>query len=186
MRLMAIAILAMGMLARGDDEEPNLSGSPLIDHWVEQKWKDLELKPAKKAGDAEFLRRVYLDVVGVIPSRAETEAFLKDRSRTKRAALVAKLVKDKRYSVHWADIWSGVFVGFDTDRRYQGLRNRGATEMQVMLDENLPYDEFARLMITATGTIPQNTGMMMKAADKSAWFNTPPKTVTAHSAGRTG
>ena len=76
MRLTAIAILASSVLAWGNDDDPKLSGSALIDHWVEQKWEDLELKPAKRAGDAEFLRRVYLDVVGVIPSRKEAASFL--------------------------------------------------------------------------------------------------------------
>src|SRR5947209_1216866 len=156
MRTLAIALLAALVVpaaAQDTQTEAKLSGSALIDHWIKAKWADAQLKPAAKTNDAEFMRRVYLDVVGQIPSLDEAEKFLADKSATKREKLVESLLKDERYADHWADIWSGVVVGFDKDQRAQGMRNEGTHDFREMLEKNMPYDEFARKVITVEGWV---------------------------------
>ncbi len=56
-----------------------------IDDLVLAKWKSLHLAPSKVAGDAEFLRRAYLDAAGILPTSEEVENFLADQSADKRA-----------------------------------------------------------------------------------------------------
>jgi hypothetical protein len=112
------------------------------------------------------MRRVYLDVVGQIPSLEEAEKFLADKSATKREKLVESLLKDERYADHWADIWSGVVVGFDKDQRAQGMRNEGTHDFREMLEKNMPYDEFARKVITVEGWVPERYGPMMMKEEK--------------------
>jgi hypothetical protein len=133
MRTIAIGVLAALVVSTGFAQdtatESKLSGSALIDQWVKAKWTDASLKPAAKASDAEFLRRIYLDVVGQIPALDEVEKFLKDSGSRKREALVDALVKDDRYADHWADVWSGIIVGFDKENRAQGYRNEGAHDL---------------------------------------------------------
>src|SRR5436853_7912885 len=110
MRTLAIAILGALVVstgvARGEQDtatEAKLSGSALIDHWIKAKWEDAKLKPAARAGDAEYMRRVYLDIAGQIPSLEEAEKFLADKNGKKREALADALLKDERYAEHWAE-----------------------------------------------------------------------------------
>src|SRR5262245_45600632 len=115
MRTLAIGVLAALVgstgLAQDSQTQAKLSGSTLIDHWIKAKWGEANLKPAARATEAEYMRRVYLDVVGQIPSLEEAEKYLADKSSGKRAALVEQLLKDERYADHWADVWSGIIVG---------------------------------------------------------------------------
>ncbi|HEV3027478.1 MAG TPA: DUF1549 domain-containing protein [Planctomycetota bacterium] len=172
MRTLAIGILAVlvvpATFAQDTKTEDKISGSTLIDKWIRAKWSDAQLKPAGKASEAEFMRRVYLDIVGEIPSLEEAESYLADHGSNKREKLVDTLLKDERYAEHWADIWSGVIVGFDKEQQTQGFRNEGAHDFRELLAKNLPYDEFARKVITAEGWVPDRyvPTMMMKPGEK--------------------
>src|SRR6185436_10777208 len=167
--IVALAVLAVSTgFAQDTATEPKLSGSALIDHWIKAKWTDASLKPAAKATDAEFLRRVFLDVVGQIPALDEVEKFLKDSNSRKRETVVETLLKDDRYADHWADVWSGIIVGFDKENRAQGYRNEGAHDLREMFEKNLPYDEFARKIITVSGYVPEGRGAMMMKPDEKA------------------
>jgi hypothetical protein len=171
MRTLAIGILALLVvpagMAQDTKTEDKLSGSSLIDKWIRAKWADAQLKPAAKTTDAEFMRRAYLDIVGQIPAIDEAEAFLADKSPNKREKLVDSLVKDERYAEHWADVWSGVIVGFDKDQRAQGMRNEGSHDFKELLEKNVPYDEFARKVISVEGWVPERYGpAMMKPGEK--------------------
>jgi len=172
MRTLAIGVLAalVGSAGFAQDTatEAKLSGSALIDKWIKAKWEDAKLKPAARASDAEFMRRVYLDIAGQIPSLEEAEKFLADKSPRKREALVESLVKDERYAEHWSEVWSGVIVGFDKEKRTEGLRNEGTHDFREMLEKNMPYDEFARKVITVEGFVPEGYGAMMMKGDEKA------------------
>ena len=94
----------------------------LIDEHTQQVWKREQLQPAELAADHEFLRRVYLDLVGSIPSHDETVRFLGDASARKREDLITSLLEDPRFAQHQSDIWDLVFFGrnppgYETDRR---------------------------------------------------------------------
>jgi hypothetical protein len=172
MRTLAIGVLAALIVSPGFAQdtatEAKVSGSALIDKWIKAKWEDAKLKPSPRASDAEFMRRVYLDIAGQIPSLEEAEKFLSDKSSRKREALIDTLVKDERAVEHWAEVWSGIIVGFDKDRRAEGLRNEGTHDLREMLEKNMPYDEFARKIITVEGWVPEGYGpMMMKPGEKA-------------------
>jgi hypothetical protein len=178
MRTLALGALAALMVSTGFAQDTatdaKLSGSALIDKWIKAKWEDAKLKPAPRASDAEFMRRVYLDIAGQIPSLDEAEKFLADKNSKKREALVDALVKDERYAEHWAEVWSGIIVGFDKDRRAEGLRNEGTHDLREMLEKNMPYDEFARKIMTVEGWVPEGYGaMMMKPGEKPDPDKTP-------------
>src|SRR5579859_6616517 len=171
MRMLAVGILAVlvapATFAQDTRTEDKVSGSSLIDKWIRSKWADAQVKPAARTSDAEYMRRVYLDVAGVIPTLEEAEGFLTDKSPNKREKLVDSLLKDERYADHWADIWSGVIVGFDKDQKAQGMRNEGTHDFRDMLEKNIPYDEFARKVITVEGWVPERYGpAMMKPGEK--------------------
>ena len=78
-------------------------------------WPALPLEPAQTAlapivGDAKFLRRAYLDTVGVPPTADEARAFLADKSPTKRTDLIDRLLADERWADHWISYWQDLLA----------------------------------------------------------------------------
>ena len=95
--------------------------SALIDAEVARIWARDGITPATTSSDHAFLRRAYLDVLGVLPTMNEAETFLADKTENRRAALIDKLLSDPRYGQHMADQWMAVF----TRRSEGGNRNGG-------------------------------------------------------------
>ena len=79
-----------------------LAGSPSakIDQILDKTWNSSGLKPNKPASDEVFLRRIYLDVIGRIPTAEEAERFYADKSSDKRAKLIDTLLESEGYVNH--------------------------------------------------------------------------------------
>jgi hypothetical protein len=119
---------------------------------IDRKLAGAGVPASSPADDAEFLRRVYLDLVGVIPNITRTKAFLADRTPDKRARLVEELLTDPQYGQHFAHYWHELLVKRDPDN------NAGIKTHDVFLkwlthqfSVNRPWDETVRAMLTATG-----------------------------------
>jgi hypothetical protein len=128
-----------------------------IDELSAAKWKQMKIQPTELAGDLEFLRRVYLDLTGVPPSVDEIRAFL-DASRdskTKRDALIDKLIGSPDYIEFWTNKWADLL---QVNRKHLGPE--GAADLRKWIRkevaDNTPYDEFARKIMTATGSNRDN------------------------------
>ena len=94
-------------------EPPTTGGANPIDRFIQARWQDKQ-KP-KLSSDAEFLRRVYLDVIGVIPSIQEAQTFLRDRTPGKREKLIdALLARDADYAANWTPFWEEAIASTDT------------------------------------------------------------------------
>lgn len=122
-----------------------------IDSRVRAAWEREKIAPAKPATDAEFLRRVYLDLIGEVPTYEETVAFLDDKDNSKRERLIDKLLADKRFGIHQADVWDMVLFGrrppgYETDKR-DGFR----AWLAAKFEKNTPYNEWARDLLKAEG-----------------------------------
>ena len=76
-----------------------------IDARFAKHWQDKKVRPAPLADDAEFLRRVYLDLAGRIPSAGEARRFLDDKATDKRQRLVDALLDSPAYVNHWVNVW---------------------------------------------------------------------------------
>src|SRR5579862_4475155 len=83
----------------------------VIDTEVRAAWQREKITPAGRADDATFIRRIYLDLVGTIPTLDETRQFLQDAATDKRARLIDRLLEDPRYATHQADIWNPLLIG---------------------------------------------------------------------------
>src|SRR5258708_5184319 len=81
-----------------------------IDQFVALRWTAAKVQPAAPAGDAQFLRRIYLDVAGRIPSVAEARAFLTDPRPDRRQRLVDRLLEGPAYIKHSAAAWRALLV----------------------------------------------------------------------------
>lgn len=154
-RLWLVALIVCGGLIGTvfGDERPLRD---VIDQALSEVWQREKLTPAEPASDAEFLRRVSLDLLGVIPSHDETVAFLNDTTPTKRAALIERLLADPRFAQHQTDVWDLVFFGrnppgYDTDKR-DGFQNW----LREQFTQNTPYDAWARQILRADGNTVEN------------------------------
>jgi len=145
-----IAVLALG-LAVGSlraDSEPLRQ---VIDARIRAGWANQKVTPAKPATDAEFLRRIYLDLVGEVPTYAETVAFLDSTDKEKREKLIDKLMADPRSARHQADEWDMVLFGrhppgYETDKR-DGFK----AWLRDRFEKNVAYDTWARELLRADG-----------------------------------
>ena len=77
-------------------DESKLSPVAYINHKVQQGYEENEITPSPMADDEEWLRRVYLDIVGRIPTLEESKNYLKDESPRKRFSLVSDLLESSR------------------------------------------------------------------------------------------
>ncbi len=122
-----------------------------IDAQVESAWPREKLTPAPLTTDAEFLRRVYLDVLGTIPTHEQAAKFLDDASADKRTRLIDELLADPRYARHQAEVWDLVLFGrhppgHETDRREGIVR-----WLEKQFQENKPYDQWVKALLKAEG-----------------------------------
>lgn len=127
-----------------------------IDAAVRAVWDREKITPARPASDAEFLRRVYLDLTGSVPTYEETLAFLDNKGPNKRDALIDRLLSDPRYAQHQADVWDMVLFGrrppgYDTDKR-EGFQ----AWLKSRFEKNVPYDAWARDLLKAEGNSAEN------------------------------
>jgi len=128
----------------------------LIDTHLERAWKADGTQPAPAADDADYLRRVSLDVIGRSPRVAEVRAFLADPSPTKRAELVAKLVKMPAHAGHFAAQTRVEWLpGTLTDQRTMYLGREFERWLRTEYARNTPADAVARKLLTASVAIGQ-------------------------------
>jgi hypothetical protein len=126
-----------------------------IDDLVLEKLQSLNLPPSPRAADPEFIRRAFLDTVGVLPTPEETKAFLADSSPDKRDKLIESLLARPEFVDYWAYKWSDLLLVSSKNLKapamwsyYNWVRN------QVAL--NTPWDRFAREVLTARGSTSEN------------------------------
>ena len=94
----------------------------IIDKRVIEQLQRLNLKPSNPSSDSEFIRRVYLDVVGMLPTPEETMVFLADTSDTKRDDLIEKLLAQPEFVDYWAYRLSDLFLISSKKLRPQALK----------------------------------------------------------------
>src|SRR5262245_18497578 len=100
--------LALALLLSLPSQE---GGRRLIDAEIGKARASAGIVPSAGADDAEFLRRVFLDVVGTIPSLEEAERFLADARPDKRALLIEDLLTRDTYARNWAHVWASAILG---------------------------------------------------------------------------
>jgi len=131
--------------------------SNYIDRHINAKLQRLKILPSDLTSDAEFLRRVSYDLVGIPPTPEEVKAFVADKTETrrKRAALIEKLLTREEFVNHWAVKWSDLL---QVNRNKLGDKGVWAFRdwIRESLSENKPYDKMVRELLTARGSTYQN------------------------------
>lgn len=108
------------------------------------------ITPGEGVDDRVFARRVYLDIVGLLPEPDALERFLADASADKRAHLVDKLLADTDgYATHWLSFWNDLLRNDYKGAGYvDGGRSQITPWLYNALAENMPYDQFLRELVT--------------------------------------
>jgi hypothetical protein len=126
----------------------------LIDRHIESRLDGEGVRPSEPADDAEFLRRVYLDLHGVIPTRDRADEFLTNPDPAKRVHLIDDLLASPRYGQHLADIWQAYLISplaDDQHARADRLRTWLAAQFNTR-----SWDRIATDLLTAAGKMEEN------------------------------
>jgi hypothetical protein len=122
----------------------------VIDAETRAAWQRQNITPADRAGDSAFLRRVYLDLVGTIPTYDETRRFLESKEANKREKLIDKLLADPRFAVQQANVWDLVLFGRNPAEGY-ATRDRPTFRKWLtgVFARNDPYDRWVQTLLRA-------------------------------------
>ena len=120
-----------------------------IDHLIAARWEAEQITPAPLADDAEFLRRVHLDLTGRIPAVADVRDFLADSSPDKRRAVVERLLSGPTYIVHYTNLWRAAMLPeAETEQIVRVFLPGFEAWLRSRLAENRNYAEIAEEVLT--------------------------------------
>jgi hypothetical protein len=172
---------AVGISVMGD--RSGFAWSPMpefnfIDHHVNAKLLKRKVLPSEECTDADFVRRVYLDLTGLIPTAAQARAFLQDPapSPQKREKVVDKLLGGKEYVTFWSNKWADLL-----QCNQKSLGDEGVWAFREWIREsialNKPYDQFVYEIVTAQGdslTNPSATTIRLSGGRRRSITNSEP------------
>jgi hypothetical protein len=125
-----------------------------IDQQIRQGWQDNEIEPSAAATDEEWVRRIYLDLLGRIPTMEEARKFLADESPRKRSVLTEELLEHEDYVRNFTTVWSNNCIGRGAPQRVS------RTGMEKFFREafarNRPWNEIVVDIVTASGHYEEN------------------------------
>jgi len=157
---------------------PKVPTPTKIDELVVEKLRKLGMVPSGLAGDAEFLRRVSLDITGSLPTPDEITAFLDDKSSDKRAKKIDELLERPAYAAWWATIFCDITGNNPQQIQLQAIGNFGQNGpvgtqwwswIHKRVKENTPYNELVRGIVLAVSRKP-GQDYDAYAADMGAYF----------------
>ena len=131
-----------------------------IDTLVKRTFRRKGIEPANLCSDAVFIRRVYLDIIGTLPEPQKVREFLQDRSDSKRAALIHELLRRDEFADYWSLKWCDL-LRVKAEFPINLWPNAVQAYHRWIRDAiacNMPYDQFAREMLTSSGSnfrVPQ-------------------------------
>jgi hypothetical protein len=123
-----------------------------IDRILDASFTRTKVAPPPPADDVAFVRRVYLDLIGLLPTPAEVDAFRNDKEPDRHRRLAdALLASERSYAEHWLTFWNDMLRNDYAGTGYiDGGRRQISAWLYRSLVENKPYDLFARELISPT------------------------------------
>lgn len=130
---------------------PDPPANNYVDELVYEKLRQLQYAPAALCSDSDFVRRVYLDVIGILPTLAEQDAFLADPSPDRRQRLIDSLLERPEYAQFWALKW-GDLLRLQKEEVSETGVHKFHNWLVDAVQTNMPLDQFARELLTAQGS----------------------------------
>jgi hypothetical protein len=129
----------------------------VVDQLTHKKWQELGIVPSELCSDEVFIRRVYLDLTGTLPTPTAVRAFLANSDPAKRDKLVDSLLDTPEYTYLFANKWADILR---VKRRGEPGRAQGTFGFHNWIREaiakDMPYDQFVRAILSATGDESHN------------------------------
>lgn len=165
--LFAFLLMGVGLSAAAADEPTTIDQAVTdINAMMSAAWKKSSVTPTQRSGDAEFCRRVWLDLAGVAPPISEIRSFLKDADSIKRAKLIDKLLLSPHHATHMAATWNDILLPADAQSVQQ--RNNIAALQLWLRDQfidNTPYDYFVASFLRAGGKADKGPAIFYTTRD---------------------
>ncbi|MDG2384750.1 MAG: DUF1549 and DUF1553 domain-containing protein [Pirellulaceae bacterium] len=122
-----------------------------VDQLVNNKLRQLQYQPANTCDDATFLRRVSLDIRGLLPTVAEARTFLSDKNPHKRSTLIDRWLESPEYASHWS-LRMADLLRINRESLSKDRATAYSSWVADSIADNMPYDRFVRELLTASGT----------------------------------
>ena len=138
-----------------DDYYADLPRNNFIDDKVWDKLQLLGITASSPAVDSKIVRRLFIDIIGRLPTPEEAQQYINDTTLDKQAKLVDWLLEQPEYADHWANKWTDLLrpnpyrVGIKAVLNYDNW-------IREAFRENRPYDQFVRGLVTAEGSTFRN------------------------------
>ncbi len=147
--------LGLGLICLGSpavlraDPPPDARGvTARLDERMARHWAAHGVKPAPTADDAEFIRRLYLDLAGHIPSITDARDFLDDPRPDKRRIWTERLLADRSYPQHFATVWRTLLLSQGNREQAQALAPGFERWWRERLEKNVGYDRIVRELLS--------------------------------------
>ena len=154
-----------------------VGASSQIDAIIRLDLRKHNLQPNQPVSDVQFIRRVYLDVIGRIPTDKELESFFADIRADRRAKLIDQLLKSPGHESHMFN-WLGDMLRVKDDYYRIGKTWTFHTWLKIQLKENRPWDELVQHMLTAEGRLGENGATAYLLRDASMPLDSLSNTLT--------
>jgi hypothetical protein len=149
---LTLTVLAVGRLTAAGDDAQALADR--IGRHLAARWAAAKVEPAERADDAEFQRRVTLDLVGRIPTVAEVRAFLADPAADRRRRLIDRLLDQPGYAGCFARFWGERWLP-QGDAQFENLKPEFLDWLRERLRQNAPYERMVREVLGAVDAAPE-------------------------------
>ena len=160
-----VVISAGGLKVLVPDEVPASTTSiSKIDTGLQTAWKEKGIKQTSHSSDEEFLRRIYLDLTGRIPSSDQARAFLNSTDQNKRSNLINQLLSSAEYAEYFASQWTNLFLGHERTRFVD--RNSFQEWFASQFRENVPWNKVAASLIDVQGSLGETPQLNWFAKQK--------------------
>ena len=138
-------------------KNPTAIAAGEIDALLAKDWKANKLSPNSPADDSTFVRRLYLDITGRIPTTREVEEFMSSKEKDKRAKLIDKLLASEGYVQNFFNYWADVLRAQTQGQQTGQITGTAYTNfIKKSLRDNKPYDKFVQEMVAAEGKAWEN------------------------------
>jgi hypothetical protein len=146
-----------------------IAQAPLHERIDQHIRKGLKEAPAPRATDDEFLRRIYINLTGIVPSNDEARAYFADDSKDKRLKLVDKLLASDAYARHMTNLFDVLLMDRRPDKHVQ--KGLWREFLQSSFAANKPYDQLVREILSADGSDPKTRPAAKFYLDRDAEQN---------------
>ncbi len=131
----------------------------VIDLALEHGYRTNSIRPTGLVDDASFARRVYLDLVGRVPTATELQDFLRETHSIKRTTLIDRLLESDEHAEHMAEVLDAIFIGrTNVDQEKKRAEAGWIAYLEKAVGDNRPWNQVAREVVLARPTSPEVRG----------------------------